>query len=349
MWHETMTLPIGGGSLAIADLNRDGNADIVTTGTNAIVVYRGDGRGRFSQAPGSPFPAGNNPNDIALGDFNEDGRLDVAVANHETTYLTVLLADRNGLSPPSQVMVPSRPHPHGIAAGDFTGDRHLDLAVESWEQDTVLVVPGNGKGVFAESKSLAVGRRPYHKLRAADLNNDGRADLVTTNTDGGSVSVLCADSGGDLRPSKDVAIARLPFAIAIGDVNGDRYPDLAVAHRWGSVDPNLDRLTVLTGSGDCVFTASPESPMRPGTSPTDVAIGDIDGDGIGDVAVANMGSNDVSLFLGGRSGVRPSSGGTVPTGKSPLAIALHDLNGDRRADVVTGNGGSRDVSVILSR
>ena len=345
-WQDTLTLPIGGGSLAIADLNGDRNPDIVTTGTGTVVVYRGDGRGRFSQAPGSPFPAGNNPSDIALGDFNEDGRLDVAVANHETTYLTVLLADRGGLSPASHVTVPSRPHPHGVAVGDFTGDRHLDLAVESWEADMVLVVPGNGKGGFAESRPVAVGRKPYWKLRAADLNNDGKADLVTTNMDGSSVSVLCSDGSGALRPSKDVAVSRSPFAIAIGDVNGDRYPDLAVAHRWGSVDPNLDRVTVLTGSGDCVFTASPESPMKAGTSPTDVAIGDIDGDGIGDIAVANMGSNDVSVFLGGRSGLRPMSGSPVSTGKLPLALALHDLNGDRRADIVTGG---RDVSVILSR
>lgn len=85
-----------------------------------------------------------------------------------------------------------------------------------------------------------------------------------------------------------------------------------------------------------------------GTSPTDVAVGDVDGDVIDDVAVANMGSNDVSLFLGGRSGVRPAGGSPLSTGTAPAAIALADLNGDGRADIVTGNSGSRDVSVRLS-
>jgi hypothetical protein len=313
---------------------------------NAVVLYLGDGKGRFNQASGSPFAAGNNPSDLALGDFNEDGRLDVAVANHETNYLSVLLGTPTGLTPPSQLMVPSRPHPHGVAAGDFTGDRHLDLAVESWEDNRVVVVPGDGKGGFVEPTSLAVGRKPYWKLRAADLNNDGKTDLVTTNGDGSSVSVLCTDSRGALQAAKDIAVARSPFAIAIGDVNGDRYPDLAVAHRWGGADPNLDRLTVLIGSGNCAFTATQDSPMKVGTSPTDVAIGDVNGDGVGDIAVANMGSNDVSLFLGSRSGIRPATGSPLPVGNGPLAIALRDLNGDGRADIVTGG---RDVSVILTR
>src|SRR5688572_32594019 len=86
----------------------------------------------------------------------------IAVANHETTYLTLLSGDgKGGLAPPVHLPVPSRPHPHGVAAGDFNGDRHLDLAVESWEEDAVLVLYGNGKGSFArEPQRLAVGRTP---------------------------------------------------------------------------------------------------------------------------------------------------------------------------------------------
>jgi hypothetical protein len=155
-----------------------------------------------------------------------------------------------------------------VAAGDFNGDRHLDLAIESWEDDTVLVLQGDGKAAFAvEPRRLAVGRRPYYKLRAGDLNNDGKDDLVTTNADGSSVSVLCTDRSGALRPAKAIPIAKSPFAVAIGNVNGDRYPDLAIVHRWGSVDPKLDALTILIGSGDCVFTPTSKSPLKVGASP----------------------------------------------------------------------------------
>jgi hypothetical protein len=346
----SLTLPVGGGSVVIGDLNRDAKPDIVTRRDDAVTVYLGDGRGKFDRAAGSPFAAGNNPEDLALGDFDEDGRLDVAVANHETSYLTLLRGDgKGGLAPPSRIPVPSRPHPHGVAVGDFDGDRHLDLAVESWAENTVLVFHGNGKAVFArEPERLAVGRKPYYKLRAGDLNNDGKDDLVTTNTDGSSVSILCTDRTGALQPAKEIATAKSPFAVAIGDVNGDRLPDVAVAHRWGSVDPNLDRLTVLIGSGDCVFAPSSESPLRVGMSPTAVAIGDFDGDGVGDVAVANMGSDNVTMLLGSRSGLRPAKGSPFSVGRGPIAITLGDLNGDGKADIVTGKGGSGDVSVVMS-
>jgi VCBS repeat protein/FG-GAP repeat protein len=348
----TTTLPAGGGAVVIGDLNKDQNPDIIAAGNRGLTVYLGDGRLGFRQTSKSPYAAGDNPSDLALGDFNEDGWLDIAVANHETNYLTLLLGGgKGGLVPASRsrISVRSRPHPHGVAAGDFNSDRHLDLAVESWAENTVLVFHGNGKGSFAkEPRLLGVGRNPYYKLRAADLNSDGREDLITTNTDGSSVSVSCTEAGV-LRPAKEIATPRFPFAVAIGDVNGDRYPDLAVAHRWGAVDPKLDGLTVLLGHGECVFTPTSESPMKIGTSPTAVAIGDIDGDGIGDIATANMESNDVTVVLGSRSGVQPAKWSPVSVGKKPAAIAFGDLNGDGKADIVTGNLGSGDLSVVVSR
>jgi hypothetical protein len=218
-----------------------------------------------------------------------------------------------------------------VAVGDFNGDRHLDVAVESWAENTVLVFHGNGKAVFArDPERLAVGRKPYYKLRAGDLNNDGKDDLVTTNTGGSSVSVLCTDRTSALQPAKEIATAKSPFAVALGDVNGDRYPDLAVAHRWGAVDPNLDGLTVLIGSGDCVFAPTSESPLKVGASPTAIAIGDFNGDGVGDIATANMGSNNVTVLLGSRSGLRPAKESPFSVGRGPIAIAIGDLNGDGR-------------------
>jgi FG-GAP-like repeat len=344
------TLPVGGGALAIGDVNHDGRQDIVTARADGATVFLGDGRGRFAQAAGSPFAAGSNPSDLALGDFDADGRLDVAVANHETSYSTLLMGNgRGGLAAPIQTPVPSRPHPHGVAAGDFNGDRHLDLAIESWDENAVLVFHGDGKGAFSrEPLRLAVGRVPYYKLRAGDLNADARDDLVTTNSQGSSVSVLCTDQSGALQAAREIATTRSPFAVAIGDVNGDRRADLAVAHRWGGVDPDRDALTVLIGRGDCEFAPSPESPMKAGASPTDVAIGDFDADGIGDIATANMGSHDVTLFLGGRTGLRPAMGSPFSVGKGPVAVLLRDLNGDGKAEIVTGNNASNDLSVIVS-
>ena len=339
------------GALAVGDLNGDGLADLLVARTDAasVSLLLGDGRGGFEEAPGSPFPAGHSPEDLALADFNQDNRLDVAIANHEADYVTVLLGGQLSPSGASPIRVESRPHPHGVTAGDFDSDGCPDLAVESRDDNQVLVLRGDCRGGFApDAERRDVGKWPYYHLRSADLNGDGLDDIVTTNIEGSSVSVLL---GGDTseRAAAHVEIGGSPFAVAIGDVSGDGQLDLVVAHRRGAMTQNdLDGLTVLLGDGAGAFPAESISRHPAGTSPTAVAIGDYDGDGIGDVAVANQGSDDVSLFLGGKAGIREAQGSPFEVGSLPQAIALADLNRDGRADIVTGNPGSRDVSVLLS-
>lgn len=215
----------------------------------------------------------------------------------------------------------------------------------------MLLFEGNGRAEFADiPKRLRVGHTPYWKLRAADLDGDGRTDLVTTNTGGSSLSVLCTAAAGRLpSSSRDFETARVPFAVAIGDVTGDRYPDVTIAHRSGGPGRTLDGLSVLIGKGGCEFERASPPVLRVGSSPTAVAVGDVNGDRIGDIAVANMDGNNVTILLGGRSGPSPADSSPVPVGQSPIAVALADENSDGKADIVTGNWGSGDVSVVLSR
>ena len=84
------------GSVEAADFNKDGILDlaIASESDNTVTILLGAGGGRFREATGSPFPAGHAPNDIAIGDFDKDGNLDLAFANHGEKYLTVLFGDR---------------------------------------------------------------------------------------------------------------------------------------------------------------------------------------------------------------------------------------------------------------
>src|SRR2546427_7173562 len=122
-FRTPVRLPVGTHpvSVMIGDVNKDGKRDLIVAngGTGNLSIYLGDGKGGFTPAKGSPFPAGPNASDIALGDFNGDGSLDVAIANHGVKLVTVLLGDGKGgfsFAPGSPFTVPSNPHPHGIAA-----------------------------------------------------------------------------------------------------------------------------------------------------------------------------------------------------------------------------------------
>jgi hypothetical protein len=265
----------------------------------------GEGGGRFSSAPGSPFA------------------------------------------------VNSRPHPHGIAFGDFNGDRKMDFVVDDWGNNRVTVVFGDGKGSFASpGVSFSVGKMPYQKVRSADLNKDGRADIVTTNTEGGDITVLLSDGKGGFNQStgSPFVTSPRPFALAIGDVNGDGNPDLVSAHYSGHLtDASADAIDVLLGAGDGTFKAAPGSPFKSGSAPTSVAIGDLNGDGLMDVAVGNYGSNNVTVLFGGRRALTVAPGSPFKVGDGPSSLAIGDLNGDGKADIVTANEKSNDVSILLGR
>lgn len=347
----------GPGSLALADLNGDGRLDLVVANDESgdVTVLLGDGKGSFTAAPGSPFPAGKSPNDVAIADFDGDGKPDLAFANHDTKHVTVLMGDGRGAfrpAPSSPVTVQSRPHPHGIAAADFDRDGHVDFAVESWGNDQVEVVLGTGGGRFrTPGRLFNVGRMPYQKLRAGDVNGDGAPDIVTTNFEGGSVTVLLGDGKGAFREASGspFAAGASPFALALADVDKDGHVDLVVSNFSGhGRDRSRDAVNVLLGDGRGGFRPMKGSPFAAGASPTRVAVGDVNGDGWPDVVTGNMSGGDVTVLLGDAKGsLRPGVSRTA--GKEPYGVAVGDVDGDGRAEIFVANHGSGDVAMIRFR
>lgn len=343
-------------SVEIADLNGDGRLDLIVAnrGNNNVTVLLGDGKGKFAQAKGAPFPAGNSPNDICIGDFNGDGKLDLALANHEAKYLTILLGDGQGgfkPAPGSPVTVLSRPHTHGVAAGDFNKDGNLDLVTDSWGENKVTVVFGDRRGSFSSPGSqFAVGKRPYQRVRVADINADGNADIITTNLEGDDATVLLGDGRGSFNQAagSPFPCGKTPFSHAIGDLNGDGKPDLAIANWAGQPDKGKgEGATIMLGDGRGAFKATAGSPFPTGDGPSRIAIGDVDGDGIPDVVVSNYTSNNVTVLYGSKGTFTRTA--TIPVGKHPEGIALGDLNGDGKADIVVTNTDDNSISILFGK
>lgn len=357
---DVRQIAVGGGpgSVAVVDVNADQRPDLVVANEtgNSVSVLLGDGAGGFQEAAGSPYPAGPNPNDIAAGDFNGDAVIDLAFPNHETDHVTVLLGDGRGgfaPSPGSPVAVQSNPHPHGLASGDFDGDGNLDLVVESFETDQLELLRGDGEGnLLAPGSMIAVGPTPYQKVRSGDIDLDGRPDLVTTNRGNATITVLLSDGRGEWTEASGspFTVPESPFAVAIGNVDGEGGLDLVLAHYSGSInDPRADAVSVWLGDGEGSFRAAPGSPHAGAGAPLSVAIGDVNGDGRGDIAVANYGAGSVTLLLSSPAGLTEADGSPIAVGDRPAGVSLADLDGDSREDLIVANSGDDTVSVLLSR
>jgi hypothetical protein len=325
---DRITVPAGDGpgSVAIADVNHDGHPDIVAVNKNSrtLTVLLGDGHGHFQAAPGPPCPTGQSPNDLALGDFNGDGNIDIAIANTEVPLITILLGDGKGGFRPSghsPFTVDSNPHVHGVAVADFTGDGKLDVVTDDWGRNQVRLLAGDGAGnLIGPGKPFSTGTRPYQRVRTADFNRDGKPDLVTTNLDDNTVSILLNDGKGGFHGASYPA-GVFPWAVAVDERNGD----LAVIPYDRDIrDPKQLVVTVLTDDGKGSFRAAQPLSLAGCRGPNRIASSE------GVVAVTCASNNKLFVFEGGTASVLD-----VPTGWSGLAMS--DLNGDGRPDIVVAN------------
>jgi len=327
----TTTGGYGGYGTVAGDFNGDGIADLATAGGNSETVYIQLGNGDGTFQPPITIPTGDRtyPNFLAAGDFNRDGKLDLAVLELGTYGVLVLLGKGDGTFQ-TGVTVPLAPgySIYSASVGDFNGDGNLDLAVVG---DELSILVGNGDGTFQTPVSYPAGYP--QSVAVGDFNGDGKPDLAFANSSLNAISILIGNGDGTFQPPVNYPTGSAPSGITAADFNGDGRLDLAVAN-YGATSG--DSVSVLLGNGDGTFQTAQNYAV--GYGPTAIISGDFNGDGNLDLAVVNSVSSTVSILFGNGNGTFQAQ--TAYSCECYLyfpIIAAADFNRDGRLDLATNS------------
>jgi hypothetical protein len=341
---------VNGYSLAAGDFNGDKTPDLAvlvtaesrreSAGVIEIFLSRGDGsfvHGESYRLPSAPIGVSTA---VVAGDFNHDGKLDLAAV---TSVVSILLGNGDGTFQPA-VNYSAGGQPYSVAMGDFNGDGNPDLAITNGISDNVSILLGNADGTFQTAVNYPVGIQPEY-LAVGDFNGDGRPDLAVTNynyTGPGTVSILFGVGDGTFHATVNHATGKQPLSIAVGDFNGDGKPDLAITLAGG--------LSIMLAAGGGDF--QPPFSVEAGPGPAGVVAVDVDRDGKTDLAVVNVfsggsqpGGSTVSILKGnGNGSFQPPTPYYVA--EYAQAIAFRDFKGKGELDLAVVCGAA--LSILLN-
>lgn len=318
--------------ITMADLDADGNNDIalIDNSTDNVTTLLGSSTGTFSPTGGANIASFSfYPSSITCNDFNNDGRVDIAVSGDGSGLssgsfsLAVLLRNTSGTYS-NTTFIPIPTQVNCIKSVDVSGDNINDI-VCSGTDFKATVLSGTGTGSFAVNNTYFTGALTDN-IQTKDFTGDGIIDLAIGNS--GYISILRGLGGGNFF-TKNFEIEHTTIntvkSIAIADFNGDGINDLAAG--------NFEQTTVsvFIGTGGGMF--APLVNYTAGTYPTCVKTGDFNGDSNIDLAVTNLSSNDISVLFGSGTGTFSTAVNYTTVGLNPQQLEVEDYNGDGYSDL----------------
>jgi hypothetical protein len=366
----------GSGHILLADINRDGHLDLVTQHllSSSIAILAGDGKGRFASLDGGPMRLGYQPGNLALGDVNQDGILDLGVTSKDENaeYVHVLLGNGSGSFRPvsrSPLVVSAsaksyKPSLHFI---DVNEDKHLDIVTANGRRNTIEILFGDGRAGFSLPSivKLEPGSN-FYSIALGDVDGDRHLDVVAASSDPdaepGRLSILRGDGQGGFTEDPG---SRLPVPSGsrvgpLADTNGDRRPDVVLNH--GA------ELTVLLNQGNGQFKPASGSPLQGngqfkpasgsplplGMRAYTVVVADFNRDQNADLVVPTVDHvapyrSRVALFLGDGHGFTPAPGSPFPAGPGAYNVAVGDVNEDGKLDLAASSFEGDGVTILLGR
>lgn len=344
-------------AVAVADFNGDGKLDLampvysIDSPLSSVTILLGNGDGTFTAGPAIPITS-VNAGSIAAGDFNGDGKADLAITLPDNNEIAVLLGNGDGTFTEAPIISDTN-GPFFVTVGDFNGDGIEDLAVVNPAGLNLSILLGNGDGTFRlESNPPAGSGLTPMAAAVGDFNGDGKLDIAVADYARnvgvpGSVTILLGNGDGTFTQTPvSPATGDSPVSIAVADFNGDGKADLAVGNSYDDVG-QPGTITILLGNGDGTFTAATTGPTA-GNTLQSVAVGDFNGDGKADLVTANAASNTATVLLGNGDGTFTLADSPT-TGVDPLFGAVGDFNGDGLSDIATANNSPGTATILLSQ
>ncbi len=276
--------------------------------------------------------AGASEGAVVIGDFNGDGKQDIAVSN-VNNFITVALGNGNGTFQ-APIVSATTAGSWAMVAGDFNHDGKLDLAANSIGGTSIDILMGNGDGTFVPRVSYATTAYA-NRLAVGDLNGDGFADVVGVSSIGAGTAFVLMNTGtgtGTFAPVQNFVAGQGAVDVKIADLDHDGKADLVVANQNSAGGVNT-----MKGNGDGTFQA-PHS-YYASTAPYRETVGDFNNDGNMDVCVLNSYiGNQMTILLGNADGTyQPAHSYSLPNGSSG-ELTSADFNGDGNLDIIEANG-----------
>jgi hypothetical protein len=283
--------------VSVGDFNNDNQLDIAVTnsGTKTIVVLFGFGDGSFLLGTAYSTGIETIPYILTIGDFNNDTRLDIAVAIWQSNDIGVFLGHGNEpFAGVTEYTTGDRSQPHSVALGDFNNDSHLDIVVANYGTNNVGILLGRSNTGFDSMITYPTGTdsAPY-AVAVADFNNDHCLDIVVTNSELDNVAILLGYGNGTfvIRATYSTGARSRPYTVAIGDFNNDNISDIVIANC------GISNIFLLYGYGDGTFGNETSYPLSYGYDPYSIAVTDLNEDGWMDIVIACFDTDHIETLV----------------------------------------------------